>query len=246
MTRIRHLARAPIAEALIDIRVQPRDGISGDSFNQAAEEVSSTYPVVQRIESLAATFGVQEGKPMAPDATYSQIGLFLKTSDERNIVQFRTNGFTFSRLPQYTSWDEMFPEARSLWREYCAAAKPRRVIRLAVRYINRLRLPLPLDLATYLSAPPTVPEGLPPVLRAYLTRLVLNDADTGNSVIVTQALEPSVDTDHLVLLLDVDAFRDVDLDPGDSRLESILGMLRDLKNRVFFGSITEQTAEMYE
>jgi uncharacterized protein (TIGR04255 family) len=65
-------------------------------------------------------------------------------------------------------------------------------------------------------------------------------------VIVTQALERSVDPDHVVVLLDVDAYRDVEIEPHDDRVQSILGRLRDLKNRVFFGSITERTAEMYE
>jgi uncharacterized protein (TIGR04255 family) len=246
MARIRHLEKAPIAEAVIDLRVQPSDGVSADSFSAATAELKPRYPVVEPIESVAATFGIQEGKPSAPDTTYERLGLFFKTADGRNVVQFRTNGFTFSRLPQYTSWEQMFPEMLTLWERYRRIARPVRVTRVAVRYINRLHLPLPVDLPVYLTAPPVVPESFPAVIRAYLTRLILNDTESGDSVIVTQALERSVDSDHLVVLLDVDAYRDVEIEPDDDRMQSILGRLRDLKNRVFFGSITERTAEMYE
>lgn len=246
MARIRHLERAPIAEAVIDLRVQPNEGVSVDSFSPIAERLNGRYPVCTPIESLAARFGVQEGRPTPPEAIVSQVGIFLKTRDEQNIVQFRTDGFSFSRLPQYTSWDQVFPEAMLLWREYENVAKPLRVIRLAVRYINRLRLTLPVELTDYLTAPPAVPPPLPETVRGYLTRLLLFDAESGNSVIVTQALERSVDADHLVVLLDIDAYRDVDMDVKDPRIESILGTLRDLKNNVFFGSITEKTARIFE
>lgn len=178
--------------------------------------------------------------------SYAQIGLFFKTPDERNIVQFRTDGFTFNRLPPYTSWEEVFPEAMELFGEYCRVADPIRVVRLAARYVNRLRLPLPVDLTAFLTAAPSIPEALPQALRAYLTRLVLTDIETSNSVIVTQALEPAPDPEHVVVLLDVDAYRDENVDPRDERIRTTFETLHDLKNRVFFGSITERAAEMYE
>ena len=87
---------------------------------------------------------------------------------------------------------------------------------------------------------------VPPVLRAYLLRTVLQDPDTGNSVTVVQASEPSADSSHIEILLDVDAFMDVDWAPDDPRITERLGSLRELKNRGFFGSLTERSAEMYE
>jgi len=83
-------------------------------------------------------------------------------------------------------------------------------------------------------------------LRGYLTRTVLHDAKSGNSVTLTQAIEPAVEQGGVVILLDVDAFRDVDMEPMDNRILDILDSLRHLKNRAFFESITEATAEMYE
>ena len=185
-------------------------------------------------------------KLLPPDVREAPTGVFFKTMDELNIAQFRSDGFTFNRLPPYTSWQEVFPEAMRLWQEYCRMAAPIRVVRVAARYINRLRFAMPVELSAFLSASPVVPEPLPQLLRGYLTRIVLTDPQTTNSVVVTQALERSAEPDHVVLLLDVDAYRDVDLEAEDDTIAAIFASLHDLKNRVFFGSITERAAEMYE
>ncbi len=63
------------------------------------------------------------------------------SEDEVKLVQFRLDGFTFNRSKPYTSWEQVFPEAFGLWKEYVSLAAPEFVNRIAVRYINRLDLP---------------------------------------------------------------------------------------------------------
>jgi len=48
------------------------------------------------------------------------------------------------------------------------------------------------------------------------------------------------------VILDVDAFTSTNLDPTDRELWTTLERLRELKNRSFFGTITERAAELYE
>lgn len=48
------------------------------------------------------------------------------------------------------------------------------------------------------------------------------------------------------IILDLDAYIASDLDPKDKSLWTNLEHLHDLKNRGFFGTITEQAAELYE
>lgn len=246
MARIRHLSRAPIAEAVIELRVRPSSDTTLQSLEPLSERLRASFPVVQRIESIAAKFGLKDGKPLPTDTTYEQLGILLKTADQQDVVQIRTDGFAVSRLPPYTSWEKVLPRALELWTQYCDVARPERVNRLGVRYVNRLRLPMPVDLSAHLTSPPTIPEMLPQVLRGYLTRMVLHDPETGNSVTVTQATEPSTDSEHLIVLLDIDALREVDLDPSSQEVGSMLESLRQQKNRAFFGSVTEQTAERYQ
>jgi uncharacterized protein (TIGR04255 family) len=245
MARIRHLTHAPIAEAVIEFRVRLATPVDSGRLTELASRWQAAFPVQEKVQAMAATFAIQDGKPLAK-AQHEQLGIMLKTSDQHDIVQFRRDLFAFSQLQPYTSWDEILPRATELWASYRDAIRPDRLVRLGVRYINRLRLALPADLSRYLTSPPAAPDVLASTIRTYLTRMVLHDSESGNSVTITQASEPSTDPQHIVVLLDVDSFRDVDISPGDDEVIPILHALRDLKNQAFFGSITEQTAEMYE
>jgi uncharacterized protein (TIGR04255 family) len=64
--------------------------------------------------------------------------------------------------------------------------------------------------------------------------------------VIVQALERSVDPSVVSLLLDIDAFREEVAAPDDPALPTAFEQLRQLKNEIFFASITETTAEMYE
>jgi uncharacterized protein (TIGR04255 family) len=116
---------------------------------------------------------------------------------------------------------------------------------LAVRYINRLRLPAAADLREYLQAPPVLPTPIPQTVREFLTRVVVYDADRNASAVITQALEAALDPTVASVLLDIDAFREVPMPPDDTSMPRIFEQLRGLKNTVFFASITEKTVEMY-
>ena len=244
MAQIRHLDHAPIAEAVIELRVRPAGEIRLETLHALAERWKVEYPVKETVNSLEAKLGIEAGTSRT-ETRVQQIGLRLKTSDQREVVQFRSDAFAYSRLEPYTSWDDVLPRANRVWNSYLDSLKPVKLVRLGVRYINRLRLPLPVDVEMYLSCPPAVPEMLPPAIKSFLTRTLFYDAEAGNSVTITQASEPSIDQNQLVILLDVDAFRGIDIDPDDSQIIPMLESLRELKNRAFFGSITERTAERY-
>ena len=248
MARPRYLSHAPITEALIDIRAQLPDEASAVQFEPLRTRLASAYPKVVTVQSLKARVTRVSPEKLHPTATQAPVGLIFKDSEEKSVVQFRLNGFTFNRLAPYSNWETIFPETMRLWREYVDVARPVTVVRLAARYINRLRLPLAIpDLSTYLTAPPQIPEGIPQSVRSFLTRVVVVDQQTGHSAILTQALETlPVDPGHLSVLLDVDAYRDVEYaDPNDLRIERVLNELRQVKNNIFFSSITEAAAELY-
>lgn len=194
------------------------------------------------------TVTLQSGQAGLAQAAQEKAGVLLKTVDGKTIVQFRADGFTFNRLEPYTSWDEIYPETMRLWQEYVRATRPDTVVRLATRHINRLRLPQPIaDLQEYLKAPPQVPPGVPQQLRGYLVRLVVYDADQDVSAIITQTPEADpLDAAHVQILLDIDAYKDeLALAPDSPEIATVLSRLRDCKNAIFYGSITDRTKEMY-
>jgi len=136
-------------------------------------------------------------------------------------------------------------EAFRLWEIYVDAAKPRQVSRVAVRYINQMQLPAVKDLGEYLTAPPQLPEPIPQTVRDFLTRVNVRDDRRNASAVIVQALEPQIDPKTISLLLDIDAFREMNEKSDDPGLVLVFEHLRELKNDIFFASITEKIVEKY-
>jgi len=245
MAKQRHLEKAPITEALIDLRVILPSDFYAQEFSKLSEELSARYPKKEPHKLYSGSFGVQEGKPfIGPTEDKGIQAYYYKSEDERNIVQFRLDGFTFNRLHPYTKWDSVISEARNMWKLYCSVAKPEQIIRFAVRYINRLDLQLPIDFQHYLTAPPKIPDSLPQELSGFLTKMVISEA--GITANIIQSLDRSAKPDHCVIILDIDVFEVKASGFDEEKVWPEFEKLRSFKNRIFFESITEKTARLYE
>jgi uncharacterized protein (TIGR04255 family) len=175
------------------------------------------------------------------------VGLTFRSTGGENVAQFRIDGFTFSRLSPYTSWDEIFPEAFRLFKMYVGIMAPDFITRIAVRYINKLSIPLPLgDFSEYLGAPPVIPTDLPKQVATFLTRIVIPEADLGAEAVITQALEKPTDPNFVTIILDIDVYRARQYELDIERIKLEFEELRQLKNKIFFGSITEEAARLFE
>ncbi len=239
-----HLRNAPIVEAAIDFRVLRREDATAELFAQLSSAVGKQYPQAMLVHSIEARFGMAQGASVEPTPVTSAVGWQYRA--ESAVAQFRIDGFTFSKLEPYTKWEEVFAEAMRLWRVYVQTAQPTEVVRIAVRYINQLRVPLPAMLQEYLEVVPTLPPPSPQQLRQFLYRAVVDDTNRKASAVVVLASEPAVDPSTMVLLIDIDAFKEnLSLAPDDPSLPHKFSQLRDLKNEIFFASITEKTVEMY-
>ena len=128
---------------------------------------------------------------------------------------------------------------------YVRHASPGMVSRIAVRYINRMRIAGVANLGDYLEAAPILPRPIPQALREFLSRVVVDDPERRASAVIVQALEQRVEPSTISLLLDIDAFKAVTSSPDDPELGATFQQLRSLKNDIFFASITERTVEMY-
>lgn len=240
-----HLSRAPIAEALIDIRVLPREGIAADVFIPLKNNLANTYPKSSPMRSFEARFQMDQGKVSAENTVQSNVGWLFEAQGRKSVAQFRVDGFTYNKLQPYTRWEDVFSEAYRLWHLYVDTAKPLEVTRMAVRYLNRLQLPAATELRDYLEAPPLLPAPIPQTIREFLTRVVVFDTNRNASAIITQALEAALDVRVTPVLLDIDAFREAAIRPDDASMPQIFEQLRRLKNDIFYASITEKTVEMY-
>lgn len=248
MAKQRHLEHAPITEALIDFRVTHREGLTFTELKSAIDSIDIGYYVKGPIS--VGTFGftlAPDGQPSTTTES-SQVGLRLHSNDEKYVAQFTVAGFTLSRLPPYETWEKLLAETRRLWAIYVESLSPKRVERIATRYINNLQLPLEpgASFQLYINKFIDVPDEAPQAVEAFLQRFRLVDIDSGARVVVTVALDGLKAGVPAPVILDVDAFIGANFKPMDGAMWNLLEKLRELKNRSFFGTITEMAAELYE
>jgi uncharacterized protein (TIGR04255 family) len=106
-------------------------------------------------------------------------------------------------------------------------------------------LPLPLrDFKDYVLTVPEVASDLPQGLVGFLMRLVLPFPQHECLVIVTETIEEAVG-ERLPWILDIDAYVERGWSPESPEIWDVFERLRDVKNEVFFKSLTERTKELF-
>lgn len=98
----------------------------------------------------------------------------------------------------------------------------------------------------YLEAPPPLPQGVPNVISGFLTRVVLEDQASGASANLIQALQPAPEPEHVRIIVDIDVYKVGAFDSHEELTRSTFEQLHELKNRIFFSSITEKAASLFE
>jgi len=244
MNKYPQLAKPPLREALIDLQlVEPLPSSFVDTLK---ERTLKGYDNVQPIRK--GQFSLRFGPQLPAQATVEKEELFgrrYESRDKTSVVQIRRDGVTYSVLRGYTQWNEIQSAAQAIWKQYCEWAGPVKVGRLAVRYINVIELPPGvIDFDEYLTASPRVPPRLPQTVVNFLQRVVLRVSDAGTTAIVTQALEPPTQS-HIPVVLDIDVFTPCSLEGQSSELWARLEKLRELKNMIFFSSVTDRALESY-
>ncbi|MFZ0255781.1 MAG: TIGR04255 family protein [Gammaproteobacteria bacterium] len=241
----RHLSNAPIKEALIDIQVALSGALATEALDSKYERLASDYPKHETLQRGEFGLHYSEGQPTKAAISHSLVGYRYTSQDGKHVVQFRRDGYTFSRLEPYHTWEEMKEEAARLWQAYVEAATPSVITRIATRYVNVMELPLPTELAQYLTAPPAIPLGLNQELSGFFSRVEIREPSIKARGIITQVLESGRE-DYASVVLDIDVFMTRQFEVENDEHWQCLDKLRDFKNTVFFKSITQTAAEQFK
>lgn len=248
MVAPRYLSKAPIVEAIIQFRVKLPPGTDHSKLLSTHEMLKEQYPKIQTRRTSTLKFEDPGGgkSPMTEIQESSVTGYWFTSSDDKQIVQSQLDFFAFSRLYPYETWEKARDEAKRLWAIYTEIVSPIAVKRVALRYINRLEIPMDLkDFGEYLAAPPSLPPALPQALSGFLTRIVVIEPSLEATAIITQALQPPANPKTVPVILDIDVFREADYDPKNIDIWDYLEKLHDYKNKIFFESITDKIVEAY-
>ena len=247
--KFENLPRAPIVEAVIEIRARATKSLEETSLRTAIEPKLAGYVFLDSLREFHSEVKLEGGKPpiqKVSDAGWK--GVRFRSSDEKHIAQFNRDGFVFSRLEPYLTWEELESEGKRLWNIYKDVAQPVEIQRLGLRFINRIKLP-PGELLfeDYIQPAPSSPHGLELPFHGFMHKDTLGVPGHPyaiNVIRTIQQLNGGVDG-GVALILDIDVFTTQGFDLDDTVLQRRLLDMRWLKNKVFFGSITAKALEMF-
>lgn len=247
MSRTRHYSRAPITEAIIDLRVAPRAEVTLEELARVAAGEEAVYPKKEKTFEAMGRMEVGAGQSASASANYRETGFKFTSEDGRLIFQSRIEGFTLSRLAPCERWEPFRDEARRLWKRYREHAGPDRIVRLAVRYINRIDVPADgIDLKQYFRTFPEVSPDLPQQLTGFFMQLRIPQADLPGEALINQTIIPPAREGVSSIVLDVDLFRDKDAPGEEDAIWTFFETLHSRKNDIFEACITDRTRELIQ
>ncbi|MEO6203444.1 MAG: TIGR04255 family protein [Nitrospirales bacterium] len=239
----KHYSKAPLTEAVLDIRVELPSEITLHELKEVQLGQEERYP--KREDSLLVFGQMSMGSEVSASAKQTPNGYRFTSQDNRQIFQARIDGFTFSRLAPYETWESFRDEARRVWELYRLIAKPKNIIRLALRYINRLDLPLPLkDFKDYLRTIPEISPNMSQGLSGYFMQLQLPQPDLEAMLVLNQTLIPPPGPNLVSVVLDFDLFCKDNVPSEDQDIWKRFETLRTRKNEVFEACITDKTRRL--
>jgi uncharacterized protein (TIGR04255 family) len=244
------LANAPIVEAVLDINCDfpPATDLLALE-GRAREAFGDKYPKAGRRLIGHVEVRHESNSPTMESSFEESVGaLQFATLDGKQLVQVRREGFSFNRLAPYSSLDDYLEEIERTWLKFVELVKPVQIQRIGLRYFNRILLPAEdnrVDFDAYLRVAPKILDDKLS-LAGFIHQYTTVETASGNQVNITLFMQPQEEK-TVPLILDIDAFRLRAHLPEEwgEILRDILA-LRELKNRVFRNSLTEECLNLFQ
>ncbi len=244
-----HYNNAPIVEALIDVQVTMPSTFKLNDLETVREKVKSQFPSKEDLFHFEMGFSQElQGKKASQFSNSSQkIGIKLTTGNKTRVMQLKLDGFTYSFMPPYTRWETLRDEFRSSWDKYVKICRPETITRCAIRYINLITIPQNIvEPSDYFNLYPKLPDGLSQDISAMTMRLLMSQKDIGAKAVITQALADEQKPNTISIVLDIDLFQEIHYKKNEySKMFEALEKMRERKNEIFEGCITDKTRELF-
>ncbi|MFH1231988.1 MAG: TIGR04255 family protein [Planctomycetota bacterium] len=244
-----HFPNAPIVESLLDIRCILPSEINLSTLASFHERIKNDFPIKEERISWQAGFEIKAGnRPELISPKGGPDGYLFHPTDKKRIVQARLDGFTFNKLKPYTKWEDFSGEAKKLWQHYSEVAKPVKVVRIALRYINRIEIPIPFkDFGEYIKTVPQIGDGIPKALSGLFMRLVIPNPELKAMAIITETVDKIDEKNNkLPLIFDIDVYMEQPFELQTDTIWKAMVDLHEFEYSIFIKSITNKTEELFK
>jgi uncharacterized protein (TIGR04255 family) len=236
---------APIQEAVFDIRVDQVANSDINFYESYGKENYSDYSLQEKRVRMGGTFRIAKDLPPEMNSTQSALGVIFSQTNGNKKIQFRKDGYTFNMLRPYTNWQEFSDLSLKYWTDYRNNIKPNKITRVALRYINRIDLPLTgdFDFDDYFNNVPKIPSSLEQKFNRLFLQMQVPCNSSGVYANITQTFDNPTN-ENLPFIIDIDVFKEAGIQ-ADEDLRSHFDELRNFKNGIFESLITDKARTIF-
>jgi uncharacterized protein (TIGR04255 family) len=243
------LTTAPIVEAVVDIECDMPPKFDLIALEDAAKKAyQDKYPLAQTQLVEEHQIEQRQNEPTNHSLKRGIQALQFRQEDNKQLIQVRTQGYSFNRLAPYSTLDDYLVEIERTWKLFVGLAAPVQVRAVRLRYINRMFLPLKdgkLETTDYLRISPQLPDESNLTFVGFLNQHSAVETGTGNQAnIVLAAQLPEKEMLPVIFDIGVNHLENGEVENWPWILENILS-LRSLKNRIFENTLTESCLNLY-
>jgi len=236
---------APIREAIFDIRIDEFKYSEIEDFEKIHKKIIDAYPHKKKTIDYKATIEFKENENLKNETKTQFRGFIFSNENQKRKVQVRLDGFTFNMLNPYTEWEEFSTEALRLWQIISTELKPNKIERIALRYINRIEIPIPFGkFQDFITNIPPIPKCLPQQFESFFMQTQTPINEINAKVILTETIEQPKN-DLLPFILDIDIFKPWSDITDSKKLKLEFDLLRNSKNKIFENCITDYTRKLF-
>ncbi len=242
------LSKAPITECVVEVRARATTDWKEDIITEPLKQKLPEYPSFKPETEFKAELTIKENTKADHSIKNMGLkGLVFNSGDKLQLARFHRDLFSFNRLKPYCDWERFSSEAIRLWNIHNDLAKPVEVQRVGLRFINQIEVSNDsFELEDYLKVSPKEPDGLDLPFANFYHKDSFLVSGYNYIINIIKTLKPSADPTDIskYIIIDIDVFTYKPIDINNICFENCLDEMRWLKNKAFFGTITEKTKEI--
>jgi uncharacterized protein (TIGR04255 family) len=238
----RQYRRPPIVEASMDARFEPGgkwDLSTLGEFQKSFSEVYTDIPRQLANRTIEVTSGERSDASLSVKFTPERAITEFASEGRQHLIRVSPNSLSVHTMAPYGGWEDFSARIANALKVYAEVAKPSSLLRMGIRYINKVDLGAsPVDLSDYFNIPVATAESLGFLLGSFFVRTEAT-RDDGVRLIQTFASTPA---ETAVVLLDIDVIRS-DMESSATFSEPLMAEiseLREMEREVFEASITDK------
>lgn len=245
---LENIKNPPAIEVVFEILLAEEEGLSAVNFAISDKDFNKRFAKKSDI-----TFHQFENVDKNEQITskYGTLGIIYTNANNKELTQFRLNGFSYNSLGEYPKWQDFIINAMCAWNKYKECRKKHEAVKFGLRFINLIKIPkICENLSEYFSIGINFSDkqneigGIIQSQYRYLSKF----PDSDYSSIVNFIQQPVVSGDNYKnFIFDIDVvMENLPKIIDDDTIMKHFEEMRDLKNRVFTSHLTNKAMEMYK